>query len=42
MKSEFQFVDVFGMDPDLLAMIPQPCCAMLLLFPMNDKVIVQT
>ena len=39
MKSEFQFVDVFGMDPELLAMVPQPCCAMLLLFPMNDKVI---
>ena len=40
MKSDFQFVDVFGMDPELLAMVPQPCCSMLLLFPMNDKVIV--
>lgn len=42
MKGDFQFVDVFGMDPDLLAMIPQPCCSMLLLFPMNDKVILNT
>ncbi|XP_065883760.1 ubiquitin carboxyl-terminal hydrolase isozyme L3-like [Dysidea avara] len=39
MKPDYQFVDVFGMDPDLLAMIPQPCSAMLLLFPINDKVI---
>jgi len=38
MKLDYQFVDVFGMDPDLLAMIPQPCRAMLLLFPINDKV----
>jgi len=38
MKLDYQFVDVFGMDPDLLAMVPQPCRAMLLLFPINDKV----
>ena len=38
MKPDYQFVDVFGMDPDLLAMIPQPCRAMLLLFPINEKV----
>ena len=32
------FCDVFGFDPDLLAMIPQPCIALLLLFPINEKV----
>ena len=37
--SKFQFHDVFGLDPDLLAMVPQPCIAFLLLFPINEKVV---
>ena len=35
---EYQFHDVFGLDRDLLAMVPQPCIALLLLFPINEKV----
>ena len=38
MEMKFQFHDVFGLDPDLLGMVPQPCIALLLLFPINDKV----
>ena len=38
MKMDYQFHDVFGLDPDLLSMIPQPCVALLLLFPINEKV----
>ena len=34
----FQFCDVFGLDPELLAMIPQPCAALVMLFPITDKV----
>ena len=38
MEMSFKFYDVFGMDPELLAMIPQPCIALMLLFPISDKV----
>ena len=38
MDTKYQFHDVFGLDPDLLAMLPQPCIALLLLFPINEKV----
>ena len=38
MKMSYQFHDVFGLDEELLAMIPQPCIALLLLFPINEKV----
>lgn len=36
----WQFVDVYGMDPELLSMVPRPVCAVLLLFPITEKVIV--
>lgn len=38
MKGSYQFHDVFGLDPELLAMIPQPVLAVLLLFPITDNV----
>jgi ubiquitin carboxyl-terminal hydrolase L3 len=29
--------DVYGLEPELLSMLPQPALALLLLFPINDK-----
>ena len=34
----YQFHDVFGLDDELLGLVPQPCVAILLLFPINQKV----
>ena len=34
-KSPFEIGDVYGLDPDMLCMIPQPCAALLLVFPIN-------
>lgn len=36
MKPSWQFVDVYGTDPELLNMVEKPVCAMLLLFPLTD------
>ncbi|CBQ72137.1 probable ubiquitin thiolesterase L3 [Sporisorium reilianum SRZ2] len=36
--SKFAFHDIYGTDPDLLAMVPQPVSAVLLLFPITESV----
>ncbi|KAI6657397.1 Ubiquitin carboxyl-terminal hydrolase isozyme L3 [Oopsacas minuta] len=32
-----QFTDVYGLDPELLGMVPSPCCSLILLFPVTEK-----
>eukprot|EP01060_Flectonema_neradi_P032772 TRINITY_DN5298_c0_g1_i2.p1 TRINITY_DN5298_c0_g1~~TRINITY_DN5298_c0_g1_i2.p1 ORF type:complete len:248 (+),score=61.50 TRINITY_DN5298_c0_g1_i2:49-744(+) len=36
-STQLQFCDVFGVDPDLLGMVPQPCKAVLFLFPISEN-----
>lgn len=35
---QFEFCDVFGLDPDLLALVPKPVKAVLLVFPIADTI----
>ena len=38
MPTLWAMTDVFGLDDMLLDMLPQPVVALMLLFPINDKV----
>jgi len=36
---DWEFVDVFGLDPELLMMVPRPVIAVMLLYPITDQVL---
>jgi len=37
-SEQWQFVDVWGFESELLQLLPRPICAVLLLYPLSDKV----
>lgn len=37
-EGDVQFCDVYGLDDELLAMVPQPVLAVIFLYPLTSKV----
>ena len=37
-STDWGFHDIFGLDPDLLMMVPKPVAAVMLLYPISEKV----
>lgn len=35
-----RFVDVVGLESDQLSAVPKPCCALMLLFPLTQQVMI--
>ena len=38
LSAKWAVTDVFGMEPELLAMVPQPVAAVMLLYPLTETV----
>ena len=36
----WRFVDVLGLEGEQLSAVPKPCCALMLLFPLTQQVII--
>lgn len=37
-SKNWQFVDIYGLDAELLMMVPRPVAAVMLLYPLTEKV----
>lgn len=37
-NTDYQFTEIYGFDEELLAFVPQPICAILVIFPITEQV----
>ena len=37
-NDDYEFVEIIGFDEELLSFVPQPVCAVLLVFPITEEV----